>query len=192
MINVAIFASGTGTNFSALIAKINASDLPIKVISLICDHPEAQVVQRAHEAKIPVWTHTLKEFNDKHDYETAIETYLAQFKVDLLILAGYMKIVSPVLLSAFSGQIINIHPAMLPKFPGRHGIEDAFAAGVTSTGVTVHYVDTGVDTGPIIAQQVVEVLPTDDIDSLATRIHRVEHQLYFDSLCKVIEQKHLS
>ena len=130
----------------------------------------------------------MKEFENKHDYETAIAQYLTSLKVDLLVLAGYMKIVSDVLLTAYPGKIINIHPAMLPKFPGRHGIEDAFAAGVSSTGVTVHYVDSGVDSGPIIAQQAVEILPSDDIDTLATRIHDVEHVLYFDSLCKVIER----
>lgn len=188
MINIAIFASGTGTNFSALLDKIQSSELNINVVCLVCDHPDALVVQRAKDANIPVWAHEMKEFENKHYYETAIAQYLTSLKVDLLVLAGYMKIVSDVLLTAYPGKIINIHPAMLPKFPGRHGIEDAFAAGVSSTGVTVHYVDSGVDSGPIIAQQAVEILPSDDIDTLATRIHDVEHVLYFDSLCKVIER----
>lgn len=111
--------------------------------------------------------------------------------VQLIILAGYMRIVTNQLLDAYPQAILNIHPALLPAFPGRHGIEDALLAGVKITGVTVHYVDDGVDSGPIIAQQSVKILPGDDLASLAGRIHQVEHQLYFDSLCQVLQDKKL-
>jgi phosphoribosylglycinamide formyltransferase-1 len=191
MVNIAVFASGTGTNLMALEEKIRASGLPIKIVSLICDQPSAPVIQIAKQHHIAVWTHRLAEFENKAAYEQAILNELAQYDLTLIVLAGYMKIVTDVLLNAYPQAIINIHPALLPAFPGRHGIEDAFNYGVKVTGVTVHWIDNGIDTGPIIAQQAVPVLEDDDVEKLATRIHQVEHQLYFDSLCKVLRQREL-
>jgi phosphoribosylglycinamide formyltransferase-1 len=102
-----------------------------------------------------------------------------------------MKIITGVLLEAYPQAIINIHPALLPAFPGRHGIEDALAYGVKVTGVTVHWIDDGIDTGPVIAQRAVPILPNDDVTRLAQRIHQVEHELYFVSLCEVLKQRKL-
>lgn len=189
MINIAIFASGNGTNFTALCDKFGKAELPVNICLLVCDHPQAPVINKARERQIPVWTHALREFEDKQAYELAILAELEHAKVELLVLAGYMKIVTQVLLNEFPESIINIHPALLPAFPGRHGIEDAFNYGVKVTGVTVHYVDAGVDSGPIIAQQAVSIDPEDSVDSLATKIHSVEHELYFNSLCQVLEKK---
>lgn len=191
MVNIAIFASGTGTNFVALNQHIQQSGVPIKIQCLICDQPKARVVEEAQKLNIPVWTHRLNEFKNKEEYERAILKELKQYDLELIILAGYMKIVTKVLLDAYPKAIINLHPALLPAFPGRQGIEDAFNYGVKVTGVTVHWVDNGVDTGPIIAQQAVLVEPDDDVESLATRIHQVEHELYFNSLYAVLKQREL-
>ncbi|BAP85628.1 phosphoribosylglycinamide formyltransferase [Paucilactobacillus hokkaidonensis JCM 18461] len=191
MIKIAVFASGTGTNFVALAQHIKHHRLPIQITHLICDQPQATVITRAREFKVPVWVHQLKEFKDKTEYEQTILQCLQEDQVQLIVLAGYMRIVTNTLLNAYPRAILNIHPALLPAFPGRHGIEDALLAGVKITGVTIHYVDAGVDSGPIIAQQPVKVLPHDDLASLANRIHQVEHQLYFDSLCQVLQDKKL-
>lgn len=191
MANIAIFASGTGTNFVALDQHIQKSKLPIRIQCLICDQPTALVINEARKRNIPVWTHRLNEFESKKAYEMAILKELRQYKLDLIVLAGYMKIVTDVLLNAYPQSIVNLHPALLPSFPGKNGIEDAFNYGVKVTGVTVHWIDTGIDTGPIIAQEAVNILPDDSVESLAAKIHQVEHQLYFDSLCKVLRQRAL-
>lgn len=120
----------------------------------------------------------LKEFDNKAAYEEAIVALLEKYDIDLVCLAGYMKIVGPTLLAAYEGRIINIHPAYLPEFPGAHGIEDAWEAGVAQSGVTIHWVDSGVDTGKIIKQVRVPRLPDDTIESFEARIHEAEYQLY--------------
>ena len=129
-------------------------------------------------------THTfeLKEFDNKAAYEEAIVALLEKYDIDVVCLAGYMKIVGPTLLAAYEGRIINIHPAYLPEFPGAHGIEDAWNAGVSQSGVTVHWVDNGVDTGKVIKQVRVPRLADDTIDSFEARIHEAEYKLYPDVL----------
>lgn len=189
MKKLAIFASGNGSNFEALVTGIQQQKIAAQVVLLVCDQPTALVIQRAQRLKIPVWTAEFKQFADKAAFETAILAQLRQHGVELILLAGYMRIIGPTLLQAYPQRIINIHPALLPKFPGRHGIEDAFAAGVTETGVTIHYVDAGVDSGPIIQQAVVPVAPQDTLASLSRRIHQTEHRLYLQSLVKILEEK---
>ena len=124
----------------------------------------------------------LKEFDNKAAYEEAIVALLEKNDIDLVCLAGYMKIVGPTLLAAYEGRIINIHPAYLPEFPGAHGIEDAWNAGVSQSGVTIHWVDNGVDTGKVIKQVRVPRLADDTIDSFEARIHEAEYKLYPDVL----------
>ncbi|KRK34138.1 phosphoribosylglycinamide formyltransferase [Loigolactobacillus bifermentans] len=186
MIKVAIFASGTGTNFDALLAHIQASDLPIQVGLLVSDQPQALVVAKAQQAGVPVWAKKVKDFADKTAFEQAILQQLQTAQIDWILLAGYMRIVTPVLLNAYPQHILNIHPALLPLFPGRHGIEDAYAAGVSETGVTVHYIDAGIDSGPILAQAHVAILKHETVAHLAQRIHQVEHRLFFDSFVQAL------
>lgn len=112
---------------------------------------------------------------------------LTEYNVELVVLAGYMRIIGKNLLAAFPNRIVNIHPALLPNFPGLHGIKDAYEAGV-KTGVTIHYVDSGVDTGPIIAQGRVEVSDEDSLSDLETKIHQIEHQLYPEVLAKIVKE----
>ncbi|MCL0329538.1 phosphoribosylglycinamide formyltransferase [Apilactobacillus xinyiensis] len=181
---VAIFASGNGTNFEAI---VNA-ELPIKVSLLVCDHSNANVVQRAKNHGIPVLCVNFRDFDSKAAAEKFILNKLLSTKIDFIILAGYMRIVSPVLLDAYPKKILNLHPALLPKFPGRHGIEDAYNAGVETTGVTVHFVDAGIDTGKIIAQQSVPRLADDKVEDLENRIHKVEHVLYPKTILDLINR----
>ena len=179
---IAVFASGNGTNFVALHQAIIERQLPVVIGLLVCDQPTAPVTDKARAANVPIL------IVDFHDYENKAAAALQARQIELVLLAGYMRIIGPTLLNAYAHKIINIHPALLPKFPGRHGIEDAFAAGVTETGVTIHYIDAGIDTGQIIAQRVVPVAPDDTLASLATRIHDCEHQFYPDVLQTLINE----
>lgn len=181
---IAIFASGNGTNFEALVA----ADLPAEICVLVCDSADAPVIQRAQKHQVPVILSLPERGVSKRQREQQLLTDLAPYHVNLLVLAGYMRIVGETLLTAFPRRIINIHPALLPSFPGRHGIEDAFNAGVKVTGVTIHYVDSGVDSGEIIAQEAVTRTADDTLDSLEQKIHAVEHQLYPATVRHLIEK----
>ncbi|MDR1568104.1 MAG: phosphoribosylglycinamide formyltransferase [Streptococcaceae bacterium] len=178
MTKLAIFASGNGSNFEVLARAINQLDFPATLEFLFCDKREAYALKRAENLGVTSFAFELKEFPDKASYEAAIIKLLERHEIDLILLAGYMKIVGGTLLSRYDGKIINIHPALLPDFKGAHAINDAFAAGVNQTGVTVHYVDSGVDTGQIIAQEVVAIKTNDTLETLEAKIHQVEHQLY--------------
>ena len=136
------------------------------------------MLERADKLGVRSYAFELKEFENKAEYEEAIVNLLDQHQIDLVCLAGYMKIVGPTLLAAYEGRIINIHPAYLPEFPGAHGIEDAWNAGVTESGVTIHWVDSGVDTGKVIKQVRVPRLADDTIESFEARIHEAEYKLY--------------
>jgi phosphoribosylglycinamide formyltransferase-1 len=168
---IAVFASGNGSNFQVIAEKFDVS-------FVFADHRDAYVLERAKNLQVPAYAFELKEFENKAAYEQAIIDLLDEYEIDLVCLAGYMKIVGPTLLAAYEGRIINIHPAYLPEFPGAHGIEDAWNAGVEQSGVTIHWVDSGVDTGQIIDQVRVPRLADDTLDSFETRIHETEYQLY--------------
>ncbi|WP_367783457.1 phosphoribosylglycinamide formyltransferase [Streptococcus pluranimalium] len=171
MKKIAVFASGSGSNFQVI-----AEQFPVAFV--FSDHRDAYVLERAQKLGVTSYAFELKEFENKAAYEEAIVDLLDQHEIDLVCLAGYMKIVSQTLLSAYEGKIINIHPAYLPEFPGAHGIEDAWNAGVSESGVTIHWVDSGVDTGQIIKQVRVPRLPDDTIETFEARIHEAEYKLY--------------
>ena len=171
MKKIAVFASGSGSNFQVIAEQFD-------VEFVFSDHRDAFVLERADNLGVPAYAFELKEFDNKAAYEQAIVDLLDQHQIDLVCLAGYMKIVGPTLLSAYEGRIINIHPAYLPEFPGAHGIQDAWEAGVDQSGVTIHWVDSGVDTGQIIKQVRVPRLADDTIETFETRIHEHEYQLY--------------
>lgn len=175
---IAVFASGSGSNFQAIVDAVQAGKLDVEVGLLVCDKPSAKVVERAEAAGVETFAFRPKEFASKAAYEAEIVERLERNRIDLVVLAGYMRIVSDTLLGPYEGRIINIHPSLLPSFPGLDAIGQALAHGVKVTGVTVHFVDGGMDTGPIIAQRAVEVAEGDTADSLAASIHHVEHVLY--------------
>ncbi|MFS0726203.1 phosphoribosylglycinamide formyltransferase [Paenibacillus sp. 1P07SE] len=174
---IAVFASGQGTNFQALADRVQEGRLDVSIELLVCDRPSAPVVGRAERAGVPVHAFTPKSYASREAYEQEILAKLQELGVELIILAGYMRIITPVLVEPYYGRMVNIHPSLLPSFPGVGGIAQALAYGVKVTGVTVHYVDGGLDSGPIIAQRVVEVADGDTEDSLAPRIHEAEQAL---------------
>lgn len=171
MKKIAVFASGNGSNFQVI-----AEQFPVEFV--FSDHQDAYVLERAEKLGVTAHAFELKEFDSKVDYEKAIVALLEKYDIDLVCLAGYMKIVGPTLLAAYEGRIINIHPAYLPEFPGAHGIDDAWEAGVDQSGVTIHWVDNGVDTGKVIKQVRVPRLADDTIESFEARIHENEYKLY--------------
>ncbi len=175
---VAIFASGNGTNFEVLAKQFQDQTIPGDLVLMFCDHPDAKVVERAHRFKVPVETFTVKECGGKQAYEERILKVLQDYQIDFIALAGYMRVVGPTILDHYDHRIVNLHPAWLPEYPGLHSIERAFADHRDQTGVTVHYIDAGLDSGPIIAQRHVPILADDTLDSLESRVHEVEHQLY--------------
>ena len=185
---VAILASGNGSNFEALAHQFQAGLLPGELIFVFSDHHNAYVLERARRLNVRAFSFEVKEFENKAAYEKALLQLLQEQEIDLIVLAGYMRIIGQTLLSHYSNRILNIHPSLLPSFPGLHGIKDAYEYGVKVTGVTVHLVDDGVDTGPIIAQEPVMVLPEDSLESLEEKIHQTEHRLYPKVLRDVLLQ----
>lgn len=186
---LAIFASGNGSNFQEIAKAIESGKINAEIALLFCDRKDAYVIQRARALMIPVISFSPTDFESKALYEGEILHLLEEEQIDLVVLAGYMRIIGPTLLEAFSNRMINIHPSLLPLFPGLHGIKDAFYANVSETGVTIHYVDDGIDTGPIIAQEKIIIESTDTLDSLEKKIHTVEHKLYPSVLANLIKTR---
>ena len=183
-INAAVFASGTGSNFEAI---MEAGDLSCDIVLLICDKPGATVIQKAEKYQVPTFVFSPKDYASKEEYEEDLVKKLKEVNISWVFLAGYMRIVGSTLLQAFEGRIINIHPSLLPSFPGKDAIDQAYLAGVKTTGVTVHYIDAGIDTGPIIAQEKVEVQENETLESLEKKIHHVEHQLYPEVIREIVK-----
>lgn len=176
--NIALFASGSGSNFQAIVDAIEKEKLPISIALLVCDNPSAFVIERAHKHQIKTLVLNPKSFKNKEEYEQVIVNELVHKNVTWIFLAGYMRIIGKTLLQAFHNKIVNIHPALLPSFPGAHGIKDAYDYGVKIFGVTIHFVDEGVDTGKIIDQESFKINGNESMDEIETRIHQIEHQLY--------------
>jgi phosphoribosylglycinamide formyltransferase 1 len=178
MTKIAVFASGNGSNFQAIVEQFRTVDTHVEISLLICDKPGAFAIERAKNFGIPSFVFSLKEFESKEAYEAEILKVLKQSEIEFIVLAGYMKLVGKKLLEAYEGKMVNIHPSLLPNFPGMHGIEQAWEAGVAETGVTVHYVDSGLDTGPVIEQRKISIKPEDTLETLEAKIHAIEHEMY--------------
>lgn len=177
-----VLASGKGSNLQAIIDQLHgrpagAEGPVIEVALVVSDQPGARALDRAKQAGIPTAVCPLAAVGTREDQETCVLEAVSEATPDLVVLAGYMRIVPPEFVRAFRWRIINLHPALLPAFPGTTSIEDALEHGVKVTGVTVHFVDEGLDTGPIIAQEGVRVEPGDTFEALAERVHAVEHAL---------------
>lgn len=180
---IAVFASGRGSNFSALIQARNAGKIPCaEFAALVSDRADAPALGIARSSGIEAIHVSPKCFPDKAAYENAILANLRDLYVDAICLAGYMRLVGPVLLDAFPSRILNIHPSLLPAFPGAHAHRDALQYGAKISGCTVHFVDEGMDTGPVILQRCVPVLDNDTETTLASRILVEEHQAYPEAL----------
>ncbi|NGZ75379.1 phosphoribosylglycinamide formyltransferase [Saccharibacillus sp. VR-M41] len=175
---VAVFASGSGSNFQALLDASRAGNLGAQISLLVCDKPQARVVERARAAGVPIFVFTPKEYESREAYERLILAELEKAKIDLVVLAGYMRLITSVLVEPYAGRMINIHPSLLPSFPGKDAAGQAIQHGVRVSGATVHFVDGGMDTGPIIAQRAVEVMAEDTAIELQARIQDTERLLY--------------
>lgn len=181
---VVVLASGTGSLLQSLIDATEAQDYPARIIAVGVDR-DCDAVRRADEARIPHFRIGLKDYADRAHWDIALTDAVLRHEPDLIVTAGFMKILGGRFLDAFAGRIINTHPALLPSFPGAHAVRDALDHGVKVTGSTVHLVDSGVDTGPILAQEAVPVLDTDDEPALHERIKTVERRLLVDVIAAV-------
>ncbi|OCS88842.1 phosphoribosylglycinamide formyltransferase [Caryophanon latum] len=188
MTNIAVFASGSGSNFQAIQEAIVRGELQANIKLVVTDKPGAYVETRAAQFDIPVLALSPKSFDSKAAYEQAIVDELRKQDIEWIVLAGYMRLVSETLLGAYQSKIVNIHPSLLPSFPGKDAIGQALAHGVKVTGVTVHFVDEGMDTGPIIAQTAVNVIDGDR-EQTEEAIHKAEHALYTAALQQLFAGK---
>jgi phosphoribosylglycinamide formyltransferase 1 len=177
-LRLGVLASGSGSNLQAILDACAARRIPAEVVVAICNVPDARALQRARDARVPALALPHQEFARREDYDARLVTELRSRGVELVCLAGFMRIVTPVLLSAFPQRVINIHPSLLPAFPGMHGVRQAFRAGVRVSGCSVHFVDQGTDSGPVLIQAAVPVLDGDTEESLAARILAQEHRIY--------------
>lgn len=178
---IAVFASGSGSNFQAILDACRKGRVNAEVVLCVCDKPGAYVTQRAMKDQVPVLEFRPKDYSSKQEYETEILKELQKQGVDFICLAGYMRIVGKTLLETFSGRIVNIHPSLLPAFPGTDAIGQALSAGVKVFGITIHYVDDTLDGGKIISQAAIEY-DGGDRDELEAMIHAREHALYVSTL----------
>ena len=186
---LAVFASGRGSNMLAIANAIEEGRLPgVSIDLVVCDNPSASVLKKAQELKLKTFVFEAKKFRKKSDYESEILKQLEQSLIQMVVLAGFMRIIGPTLLKVWEGRMINLHPSLLPEFPGKDGIGDAFRAGVRETGVTVHFVDAGVDTGPIIAQERLMIDPAETLDALEEKIHLLEHKILPQTILRICQE----
>ncbi len=177
-LKLGVLISGSGSNLQSIIDNIENGKLSATIKIVICNNPHSFGITRAQKHGLPVAVFKHDDFSTREDFDKELILILRSNEIDLVVLAGFMRILTPVFLKAFPQRIINIHPALLPSFPGTHGQKDAFEYGVKFSGCTVHFVDEGIDTGPIIIQSVVPVLQDDTKETLAARILKEEHKIY--------------
>jgi phosphoribosylglycinamide formyltransferase 1 len=174
--NVAVLASGAGTNLQALIDQVHGTE-GVSIVAVASDKPDARALDRARGAGIPVAAFAAAEYPSRSERDSAMAQWLASHGVELVVLAGYMQLLSEEFLARFPDRVINVHPALLPAFPGLRPVQDALDYGVKVFGVTVHFVDGGVDSGPVILQRAVELPDARDPASVLERLHPIEHEL---------------
>lgn len=184
---IAVLCSGEGTNLQAILTAIHTGRLRVRVAVVISDRAQARALVRASRAGVEAHVVDSTHFPTRARYERALISLLDAHRVQLVCLAGFMRLLSPVFVRHYPRRILNIHPALLPAFPGAHAIRDALAWGVKVTGVTVHLVDENIDHGPILLQEAVTMTPGESPSQLLARLHRVEHRLYPEAIRLVLE-----
>ena len=187
--NFAVFASGRGSNLQAIIKAVKKGKIKANLALVLSDNKGAYALKRAKRAKIKTAVIDPKPFKSREEYDAEVIKVLEQEKIDLIVLAGFMRIISSVLIGHYQNKILNIHPALLPSFKGTHGIDEAFNYGVKVTGVTVHFIDDKMDHGPIILQGAVKIEENDTLETLETKIHKLEHKLYPEAIRLFVEGK---
>ena len=179
---IVVLVSGTGSNLQAVIDAVEAGELPVEIAAVGADREGTLGVERSAAAGIETFVVDIARFTDRAEWDAELARVCASYGPDVVVSSGFMRIVSAEFIETFNGRYLNTHPALLPAFPGAHGVRDALAYGVKVTGCTVHWADAGVDTGPIIAQRAVEVLPEDTEESLHERIKVQERELLIEVL----------
>lgn len=187
--NIAVFCSGSGSNFQAIVNSIKRGEIKANIALMVCDNPAAFALTRAKREGIKSLLVERKDFPSKEVFEAEIIKSLEKENIELICFAGFMRLVSPGFVQKYRHKILNIHPALLPSFKGVQGIKDALDSGVRVSGVTVHFVDEKMDHGPIILQQPLEIKDGDTEESLASRIHEIEHRLYPEAIRLFVEGK---
>lgn len=174
----AVFVSGNGSNLQAVIEAVKRKEIKAELALVISDKRKAYALKRAEAAGIKTLVFSPKDYTNKQSVDRDIAAHLKQEKINFIVLAGYMRLLTPFFVKKFHRKILNIHPSLLPSFRGVHGIKDAFTYGVKVTGVTIHFVDEKMDHGPIIMQESLKIQPTDTLETLEEKIHRIEHRIY--------------
>jgi phosphoribosylglycinamide formyltransferase-1 len=182
---VVVLVSGSGTLLQAL---LDEADLPVKLVAVGADRNNIEGLARAERAGVPTFVVRVRDYADRYEWDQKLTDSVAAYEPDLVVSAGFMKILGPAFLTQYASRVVNTHPALLPAFPGAHAVEEAIAYGVKVTGCTVHLVDSGVDTGPILAQQAVQVEPADTVEGLHERIKTVERRLLADVLARLVRE----
>lgn len=184
-----VLASGRGSNFQAIIDRVRDGTVPAVCSAMITDNPDAYAIERAKQAGIPVEVVSYRSFTDKGSYEQALIQTIEKYAPHLVVLAGYMRILGSDIVRTYAGRMINIHPSLLPSFPGLHAQEQAIAYGVKVAGCTVHFVTEDMDAGPVIIQRSIPVFEGDDGISLADRILIEEHQAFSEAITLFFEER---
>ncbi|MEG0015265.1 MAG: phosphoribosylglycinamide formyltransferase [Gordonibacter sp.] len=177
-LKIGVLLSGGGTNLQAIIDAVANDGLPVDIVKVVSSRPDAYGIERARAAGIPVTALNREVYADTQAADARIVAELREAGAEYVVMAGYMRKVTPVMLEAFPDRVLNLHPALLPSFKGAHAIDDAYHAGVKVTGITVHFANEDYDKGPIVAQRAVEVREGDALEDLEARIHEIEHVLY--------------
>ena len=187
--NIAVFVSGNGTNLEAIIDAISRGEINAKIALVVSDNKDAYALARAKKANVETFVLSAKGFKSREDYDKEIIKELEKRSVKLVVLAGFMRLLSPYFIRQYKNKIMNIHPALLPSFKGTRGIKDAFEYGAKTTGVTVHFVDEELDHGPAILQEAVSIDEGDTLETLEEKIHKIEHKLYPKAIQLFVEGK---
>lgn len=182
---IVVLASGSGTNLQAILDRLHGRD--VDVVGVASDKPNARALVRARDAGIDTAVFPAADYGTREERDLAIATWIEEREAELVVLAGYMQLLSPAFIARFPNRIVNIHPALLPSFPGLDAIGQALDYGVHVTGVTVHFVDEGVDSGPVIAQVPVPVPPNRDREALEEAVHAAEHRIYPETIRAIAE-----
>ncbi len=178
MKRIAVLASGRGSNLEAILEAEERGSISGKIVLAISDRADAPALEKAEKGGVEAVFVDPQKYSGREAYDQALVDKLKRARVDLVVLAGFMRLLSPLFVRSFPMQILNIHPSLLPAFPGTDGVEQTFAHGVKVTGCTVHFVDEGLDSGPIVLQEAVPVIQRETVQTLHQRIHAVEHRLY--------------
>ncbi len=175
---IAIFISGTGSNMVAIAEAVQEGKLDAEIKTVLSSNSHAKGIEKARELGLPVYVCEKEEYDEPEKLEEKIAKHLHELGVEYIVMAGYMRKVTPVLLREFPNAVINLHPALLPKFPGAHGIKDAYDAGEEETGITIHIANEEYDEGPILYQKRVPIIKGEPLEELEARIHKTEHEAY--------------